>query len=947
MLAVGLLSGVNALAFVRFVREDGLPAKYAELAVDWEHACMDLQAVLDISNDGDSICVAEGIYWPTQAVAGSANPRAVAFIIDRNISLTGGFPNNLTGVKSGDGDRDPEKYKTVLSGNFGRFDDEKDNAFHVVWALDLFSGITITIDGFTIQDGYFGNDEFDNLSSGLRRSYGSGMYLENVQAHIKNVTFENNDATSVRPDLFEGAGGAIYVTGAKSVVDLDGVTFTNNKANYGGAVYCDGGNLLVKRVTFTDNTAVYSGGAVFSNGEALVYSSLFLNNKADRGGVYGQTNGASVFLNCTFLNNTAETDGDVYYSYDDGSGNTIATAPAFLNSIIANFKTTQKGLVSGDNGLTVNDNMFKYSLTNYANLGVNGKNNNKYVSTAAELKMDLATGTIQEGSPAINRGNKEYVKEYMKDDTTDLKGASRTRKAYTDIGAYETDFRGIANVTAEVLVTSVTLPYGDSLDLNEKVKLTSLDIPENEVLPIGFISKDTTHVIAFGSSLTAVKGGGGEHIVSITAKNEYWEALIPDLITVETLRRNISVSAEVADKDYDGTRAIDPASVTIHFGNLANEDSIPSTHYFIGGEFGNASAGQDKPVEINIVLFPESLSYYNYNLTDNPASATASINRSNLLVIPDDGQSKGYRESDPVLTFTTRPEGRESTLSGSLDREAGEDMGSYKFNLGTLSNDNYDNITLDTRNDTVQFAVTKYDPKIIWPDYAELYEGQSLLEAVLAEHLSDKSGKFVFERATVVPIATSAYTLLFIPADTAFCNAKEAVVKVNVIKAGLKTLDISDGTLTPAFNSGILKYTVTVPAYVANLTITATADDATKIDGGGQTTIALKGDTTVFIKAALKNGKAKETVYTIAISGGKQPEGTEQIVVGSLKVYPSVTTGIVNIESATGNVPEVKVYDLTGKQRLIKRTNLIDLSAYPQGMYFLQAEGKAIKVVKR
>lgn len=945
MLAVGLLSGVNALAFVRFVKEDGLPAKYAELAVDWEHACMDLQAVLDISSNGDQICVAEGTYLPTQTIAGSANPRAVAFIIDRSISLTGGFPNDLTEVKSGNGDRDPEKYKTVLSGNFGRFNDAKDNAFHVVWAVDLFLGITITIDGFTIQDGYFGNDEFDNLSSGLRRSYGSGMYLENVQAHIKNVTFKNNDATSVRPDLFEGAGGAIYATGAKSVVDLDGVTFTNNKANYGGAVYCNGGSLLVKRVVFTGNTAVYSGGAVFSNGDALVYSSLFLNSKADRGGVYGQANGASVFVNCTFLNNTAETDGDVYYSYDND--NTDVKVPAFLNSIIANFKTTQKGLVSGDSGLIVNDNMFKYSLTNYANSGVNGKNNNKYVSTAAELKMDLATGTIQEGSPAINRGNEDYVKEYMKDDTTDLKGASRTRKAYTDIGAYETDFKGIANATADVFVTSVTLPYGNSHDLNEKVKLTSLDIPENEVFSIGFISADTTHVIVSGNRLTAVKGGEGEHIVSITTKNEYWEALIPDLIKVKTLRRDISVSAKVADKDYDGTRAIDPASVTVHFGNLANGDSIPSTHYFIGGEFGNASVGQDKPVEISIVLFPESLSYYNYNLTDNQASATASINRCNLVVIPDDRQSKGYRASDPVLTFTTRPEGRESTLSGSLDRETGEDMGSYKFNLGTLSNNNYDNITLDTRNDTVQFAVTKYDPKIIWPDYAELYEGQSLSEAVLADHLSDKSGKFVFERATVVPVATSAYTLLFIPADTAFCNAKEAVVKVNVIKAGLKTLGISDGALTPAFNPDVLKYTVTVPAYAANLTITATADDATKIDGGGQTTIALKGDTIVFIKAALKNGKAKETVYTIAISGGKQPEGTEQIVVGSLKVHPSVTTGIVNVESATGNAPEVKVYDLTGKQLLIKRTNLIDLSAYPQGMYFLQAEGKAIKVIKR
>ncbi|MDR0619285.1 MAG: T9SS type A sorting domain-containing protein [Bacteroidales bacterium] len=68
------------------------------------------------------------------------------------------------------------------------------------------------------------------------------------------------------------------------------------------------------------------------------------------------------------------------------------------------------------------------------------------------------------------------------------------------------------------------------------------------------------------------------------------------------------------------------------------------------------------------------------------------------------------------------------------------------------------------------------------------------------------------------------------------------------------------------------------------------------------------------------------------------------INVSNIRVYPSPTKGIVNIENNKG---EVFVYSVTG--RLIMRTfgNTVDLSKQPDGSYILKAGNNAVKVIKK
>jgi len=61
-----------------------------------------------------------------------------------------------------------------------------------------------------------------------------------------------------------------------------------------------------------------------------------------------------------------------------------------------------------------------------------------------------------------------------------------------------------------------------------------------------------------------------------------------------------------------------------------------------------------------------------------------------------------------------------------------------------------------------------------------------------------------------------------------------------------------------------------------------------------------------------------------------------------LVVYPNPTKGIVYISSEC----DIKLYDIQGKKLQEIRGNQIDISSYPQGMYFLKVEGKTLKIVK-
>jgi hypothetical protein len=78
------------------------------------------------------------------------------------------------------------------------------------------------------------------------------------------------------------------------------------------------------------------------------------------------------------------------------------------------------------------------------------------------------------------------------------------------------------------------------------------------------------------------------------------------------------------------------------------------------------------------------------------------VTAATVTVTPDSGQSKAFGDPDPTLTYTLS---ETVDVTGALDRDPGEDVGSYAIGLGTLAAAS-SNYTLVLDEETVYFAIT-------------------------------------------------------------------------------------------------------------------------------------------------------------------------------------------------------------------------------------------------
>ena len=64
-------------------------------------------------------------------------------------------------------------------------------------------------------------------------------------------------------------------------------------------------------------------------------------------------------------------------------------------------------------------------------------------------------------------------------------------------------------------------------------------------------------------------------------------------------------------------------------------------------------------------------------------------------------------------------------------------------------------------------------------------------------------------------------------------------------------------------------------------------------------------------------------------------------------VYPSVTTGILNITSGHNPVPQLKLVASNGTVLQTGQGNTMNISAQPAGIYFLHVDGVVFKITKK
>lgn len=315
----------------------------AEKGLNWEKPTS-LDYALANALPGSVLHLAAGTYNPTVALkymTGTADAPVEApaqdefkgYLIDKNITIIGGYPANAaTGAVA-----DAANNKTILDGN--------GKAYHtVVVASPKVDGEKVVIEGVTITGGLNTAESvgfLPCLGVNLTSTHAAGIALINSVVDLKNVNVTGNKASNnaglytagcditMTSCNIEGnettgnSGGATFTTDTKLV--MDGCSISNNKAEgfAGGAYFYipaeQTAEFVVKNSHFDDNTASGNNGGVYvrdDSGANLMKISVegctFNGNVGNMGAALLVNNAKMTFKNCEFDGNKNSGNGVVY-----------------------------------------------------------------------------------------------------------------------------------------------------------------------------------------------------------------------------------------------------------------------------------------------------------------------------------------------------------------------------------------------------------------------------------------------------------------------------------------------------------------------------------------------------------------------------------------------------------------------------------------------------------
>ena len=328
---------------------------------------------------------------------------------------------------------------------------------------DCLVGAVATIGDATISDSYFVNnagrwggaittsgaliagDDVNTLTvsgSTFKENgglYGAGIFVWGSDFTVSDCVFDKNTASgkgNMTPNNNNGA--AIEVTDTNKAIAgiITGSNFTNNKAQYGGAIDICEGNIKITDSEFVNNSADVEGGAidistVKGNPEVSISGSKFINNSASYGGAIVNVKDLTV-RNTEFVNNTP----DAIFNYVGFGGN--------LDLGIENFTDLQNaiGLVTGT--LTLNQNVvmtddeaanFVNGVIINKNIRIDGKGHTidaKNLGRIFEIdggfavtltNVTLTNGKADNGGAIYNFGNLDLVHVNFVNNTAKYGGA--------------------------------------------------------------------------------------------------------------------------------------------------------------------------------------------------------------------------------------------------------------------------------------------------------------------------------------------------------------------------------------------------------------------------------------------------------------------------------------------------------------------------------------------
>ena len=322
--------------------------------------------------------------------------------------------------------------------------------------------------------------------------YGAGIFIQGSKFSITSCVFDSNTASgkgNMTPN--DNNGAAIEVTNTDKAITgtISKTKFTNNKAQYGGAIDICAGTIKITNSKFINNSADVEGGAIDINAangnpKVTISSSNFINNSAPVGGAICNVHDLTV-KGSTFINNTPNT----IFNWAGAGGN--------LNLNIKTFTDLQNaiGLVTGT--LTLNQNIamtakeaadFTNGITINKDIVIDGKghtidakNLGRIFSIGEGFTVTLTNATLingkaTEGGAIYNDGSLTLSDVKLSDNAADSYGGAVFNNGHLVVGNSVFDSNDIVNRG------SASVDYGGAAIYNWKegtLKVTNSNFTNN------------------------------------------------------------------------------------------------------------------------------------------------------------------------------------------------------------------------------------------------------------------------------------------------------------------------------------------------------------------------------------------------------------------------------------------------------------------------------------
>ena len=193
-------------------------------------------------------------------------------------------------------------------------------------------------------------------------------------------------------------GGGIYIYAKSRVTFSSGIMF-NNKANYGGAIYNLGLNLVVNGGIFYNNVAKTDAGGIYMRTNSNINGGYFINNSATFGGAIYQNShdyGHNV-TNAIFAYNLGTKSGGASYTYH-------GTAKIQNSTFYRNEAKLVGGALSGAGLTSIMAVLDIYNCTITENTADSGGAISANANQSAKLQIILAGGVITQNTAKTYAG---------------------------------------------------------------------------------------------------------------------------------------------------------------------------------------------------------------------------------------------------------------------------------------------------------------------------------------------------------------------------------------------------------------------------------------------------------------------------------------------------------------------------------------------------------------